>query len=78
MVRAMAPPCDRRLDEYLGFGETVIAQVHGYCLAGGELATCCDLVYIAEDAQMGYPATRFGVPDMHFHTWFLGMRRAIE
>ena len=39
----------------------VIAQVHGYCLAGGsELATCCDLVYIAEDAQMGYPATRFG------------------
>ena len=57
----------------------VIAQVHGYCLAGGsELATCCDLVYIAKDAQMGYPATRFGVPDMHFHTWFLGMRRAME
>jgi enoyl-CoA hydratase len=57
----------------------VIAQVHGYCLAGGsELATCCDLVYIAEDAEMGYPATRFGVPDMHFHTWFLGMRRAME
>ena len=57
----------------------VIAQVHGYCLAGGsELATCCDLIYIAEDAQMGYPATRFGVPDMHFHAWFLGMRRAME
>jgi enoyl-CoA hydratase len=57
----------------------VIAQVHGYCLAGGsELATCCDLVYIAEDAQMGYPAVRFGVPDMHFHAWFLGMRRAME
>jgi len=57
----------------------VIAQVHGYCLAGGsELATCCDLIYIADDAQMGYPATRFGVPDMHFHTWFLGMRRAME
>ncbi len=57
----------------------VIAQVHGYCLAGGsELATCCDLIYIAEDAQMGYPATRFGVPDMHFHSWFLGMRRAME
>ena len=57
----------------------VIAQVHGYCLAGGsELATCCDLVYIAEDARMGYPAVRFGVPDMHFHPWFLGMRRAME
>jgi enoyl-CoA hydratase len=59
--------------------KVVIAQVHGYCLAGGsELATGCDLVYVAEDAQMGYPAVRFGVPDMHFHTWFLGMRRAME
>lgn len=57
----------------------VIAQVHGYCLAGGsELATCCDLVYMADDAQMGYPAVRFGVPDMHFHSWFLGMRKGME
>ncbi|MDG2262826.1 MAG: enoyl-CoA hydratase-related protein, partial [Actinomycetota bacterium] len=57
----------------------VIAQVHGFCLAGGsELATCCDLVYIADDAQMGYPAVRFGVADNHFHAWFLGMRKAME
>ena len=57
----------------------VIAQVHGFCLAGGsELATCCDLVYMADDAQMGYPAVRFGVPDNHFHPWFLGMRKAME
>ncbi|HEV7723360.1 MAG TPA: enoyl-CoA hydratase/isomerase family protein, partial [Iamia sp.] len=57
----------------------VIAQVHGYCLAGGsELATGCDLVYVAEDAQMGYPAVRFGVPDMHFHAWLMGMRAAME
>jgi len=57
----------------------VIAQVHGYCLAGGsELATGCDLVYVAEDAQMGYPAVRFGVPDMHFHAWLVGMRTAME
>ncbi len=57
----------------------VIAQVHGYCLAGGsELATCCDLVYMADDAEMGYPAVRFGVPDNHFHAWFLGMRKAME
>jgi len=60
-------------------GKPVIAQVHGYCLAGGsELATCCDLVYMAEDAQMGYPAVRFGVPDNHFHAWFVGMRKAME
>ncbi len=57
----------------------VIAQVHGYCLAGGsELATGCDLVYVAHDARMGYPAVRFGVPDMHFHAWLLGMRAAME
>jgi enoyl-CoA hydratase len=57
----------------------VIAQVHGYCLAGGsELATGCDLVYVADDAKIGYPAVRFGTPDMQFHAWFLGMRTAME
>lgn len=57
----------------------VIAQVHGFCLAGGsELATGCDVVYMAEDAQMGYPAVRFGVPDMQFHPWLVGMRRGME
>ena len=57
----------------------VIAQVHGYCLAGGsELATGCDLVYMAHDAQMGYPAVRFGVPDMQFHPWLVGMRKGME
>jgi enoyl-CoA hydratase len=60
-------------------GKPVIAQVHGYCLAGGsELATGCDLVYCAEDAKIGYPAVRFGVPDMHFHPWLVGMRMAME
>ncbi len=70
------------LDGWMGIwdlAKPVIAQVHGWCLAGGsELATGCDLVYVAEDARMGYPAVRFGVPDMHFHAWFLGMRRAME
>jgi len=69
-------------DSWMGIwdlAKPVIAQVHGYCLAGGsELATGCDLVYMAEDARMGYPAVRFGVPDMHFHAWFVGMRTAME
>ncbi|MFC5753316.1 enoyl-CoA hydratase-related protein [Actinomadura rugatobispora] len=57
----------------------VIAQVHGHCLAGGsELATGCDLVYVAEDAKIGYPAVRFGVPDMQYQAWLLGMRKAME
>jgi len=58
----------------------VIAQVHGYCLAGGsELAASCDLVYIAEDAQVGYPPVRLmSPPDMQFHPWMLNMRDAME
>jgi enoyl-CoA hydratase len=58
----------------------VIAQVHGYCLAGGsELAACCDLVYVAEDARIGYPPTRLmSPPDNQFHPWLLGMRAAME
>ena len=58
----------------------VIAQVHGYCLAGGtELATSCDLVYVAEDAEIGYPPVRMmSPPDMQFHPWMFGMRRAME
>ncbi|QQS12359.1 MAG: enoyl-CoA hydratase/isomerase family protein [Rhodospirillales bacterium] len=61
-------------------GKPVIAQVHGYCLAGGtELATSCDLVYVAEDAQIGYPPVRLmSPPDMQFHPWLMGMRQAME
>jgi enoyl-CoA hydratase len=61
-------------------GKPVIAQVHSYCLAGGsELATCCDLVYVAEDAKIGYPPTRLmSPPDNQFHPWIMGMRAAME
>ena len=58
----------------------VIAQVHGWCLAGGsELATACDLVYVAEDAQIGYPPVRMmSPPDNQFHSWLCGLRPAME
>ena len=58
----------------------VIAQVHGWCLAGGsELATACDLVYVAEDAQIGYPPVRMmSPPDNQFHPWLCGLRPAME
>jgi enoyl-CoA hydratase len=61
-------------------GKPVIAQVHGYCLAGGtELATACDLVYVADTAQIGYPPVRLmSPPDMQFHPWLMGMRQAME
>ena len=58
----------------------VIAQVHGYCLAGGtELATSCDLVYVAQDAKIGYPVVRsMSPPDNQFFPWLVGMRNAME
>jgi enoyl-CoA hydratase len=58
----------------------VIAQVHGYAMAGGsELAAACDLVYVADDAKIGYPVVRMvSPPDMQFHPWLVGMRRAME
>lgn len=58
----------------------VIAQVEGYCLAGGtELATACDLVYCAEDARIGYPVVRsISPPDNQFYPWIVGLRRAME
>jgi enoyl-CoA hydratase len=58
----------------------VIAQIHGYAMAGGtELASACDLVYVAEDAQISYPVVRVvSPPDWQYHTVLLGMRRAME
>ena len=58
----------------------VIAEVHGYCLAGGtELAASCDLVYVTNDAEIGYPVVRsMSPPDNQFFPWLLGMRNAME
>ena len=66
--------------EMMDMATPIIAQVHGYCLAGGtELATACDLVYVAEDAEIGYPPVRLmSSPDMAWHPWMLGFRRAME
>ena len=37
----------------------VIAQVHGYCLAGGtDIALLCDMIIAADDAIFGFPPAR--------------------
>ena len=58
----------------------VIAQVHGYAIAGAtELASACDLVYVADDAEISYPVVRvMSPPDFQYHTVLLGLRRAME
>lgn len=58
----------------------VIAQIHGYAIAGAtELASACDLVYVADDARISYPVVRVASPpDWQYHTVLLGLRRAME
>jgi len=61
-------------------GKPVVAQVQGYCLAGGtELATFCDFRIVAEDAQIGYPPVRaMGTMDIMWAPWHLPMTKARE
>ncbi len=40
-----------------------VAAISGWCLAGGlELALWCDLRIVTEDARLGFPERRWGVP----------------
>jgi len=75
-ARHVVEGCFRMWD----LAKPVIAQVHGWCLAGGsELAVACDLVYVAEDAQIGYPPVRtMSPPDNQYHAWLMGLRAAME
>ncbi len=52
----------------------VIAKVHGNCLAAGsDIALLCDLVVMADDAKIGFPAGRsIGSPATHMWTYLLG------
>jgi enoyl-CoA hydratase len=60
--------------------KVVIAQAHGYVLAGGtELAAYCDLFVVSEDCEIGYPAVRaMSPPDNLWFPWHLPMRKAKE
>ena len=55
-----------------------IAKVHGAAVAGGsDIALCCDLLVMAEDARIGYMPTRvWGCPTTAMWTYRLGPMRA--
>jgi enoyl-CoA hydratase len=55
-----------------------IAKVHGYAVAGGsDIALCCDLLVMADDAKIGYMPTRvWGCPTTAMWTYRLGAARA--
>jgi enoyl-CoA hydratase len=58
----------------------VIAQVHGYALAGGlELAMACDLVVAAEGTQLGEPEIRYGsAPVALLMPYLVGQKKTRE
>jgi len=50
---------NRRLRALWEMHKPSIAQVHGYCLAGGtDLALYCDMILAADDAVIGFPPAR--------------------
>lgn len=56
----------------------VVAMVHGHCLAGGtELMSLCDIAFVADDAQIGYPPMRgMTTPDIPYFPWKMTMAQA--
>jgi len=55
-----------------------IARVHGPAVAGGsDIALCCDLVVMAEEAVIGYPPARvWGCPTTAMWVYRLGAEKA--
>lgn len=58
----------------------IIAQVHGFCIAGGcATATFCDLRIASEDAMFGAPEIRTGGPYIPaVWPWIIGATKARE
>ena len=55
-----------------------IAKIRGYAVAGGsDIALCCDLIVMADDAKIGYPPTRvWGCPTTAMWVYRVGAERA--
>ncbi|CAN5268481.1 enoyl-CoA hydratase-related protein [soil metagenome] len=53
----------QRLGGRMDAGRTpFVAAIHGFCLGGGlELAMCCDIRVVSEDAQLGQPEIKLGL-----------------
>lgn len=71
----------RNTDDFMALWRSpkpTIAKVHGAAVAGGsDIALCCDLLVMADDARIGYMPTRvWGCPTTAMWTYRLGPTRA--
>jgi enoyl-CoA hydratase len=71
----------RFVDAYMALWRSpkpVVAQVHGYCVAGGtDFALCSDLIVCADDSRIGYPPARvWGSPTTAMWMYRLGLERS--
>ena len=71
----------RNTDDFMALWRSrkpTICKIHGAAAAGGsDIALCCDLVVMAEDARIGYPPARvWGVPTTMMWVYRLGMEKA--
>ena len=56
----------------------VLGQIHGWAIGGAtDLILCCDLLYMADDAFIGYAPSRiFGTPTTMMWVYRLGLEHA--
>jgi enoyl-CoA hydratase len=71
----------RNTDDFMSLFRSLkptLCKVQGYAVAGGsDIALCCDLVVMAEDARIGYmPARVWGCPTTAMWVYRLGAERA--
>lgn len=71
----------RNTDDFMSLFRSLkptICKVQGHAVAGGsDLALCCDLVVMADDARIGYmPARVWGCPTTAMWVYRLGAERA--
>jgi enoyl-CoA hydratase len=71
----------RNTDDFMSLWRSykpTIAQIHGLALAGGsDIALCCDLIVMADNAKIGYPPARvWGCPSTGMWVHRIGAERA--
>ena len=71
----------RNTDDFMSLWRShkpTICKVHGYAAAGGsDIALCCDLIVMADDAKIGYmPARVWGCPTTAMWVYRVGAQRA--